>query len=80
MSNVIKNKILEILSRIEDRNKKLRKSDMEFILYYAKNNKSVDINLKKSMNKRYITINDLYKDFGFSLDDDLEKLNNPNSN
>ena len=80
MSDKIKDRILKILSRIEDVNQKLRKNDMEFIMSYSKKYKSVDINLKKSMNKRYITINDLCKDFGFSLDDNLERLNNQKPN
>ena len=68
MNMEVKNKILQILTRIEDRNQKLRKNDMEFVLSYCKKYKSVDNNLKKVMNKRYITINDFYNDFGFSLD------------
>ena len=65
MDDNIKNKILKILSRIEDRDQKLRKNDMEFILNYSREHNIVKDGLKKAMNKRYVSINDLYKDFGF---------------
>lgn len=66
MDDDVKNKILKILSRIEDRGQKLRKNDMEFILNYSKKYDNVKDRLKKAMNKRYVSINDLYNDFGFN--------------